>query len=448
MRPVPPLLLSLSLLAAGCRSPEDPVFIFGRAANADGSPLGGASLVLERGPLLSLFNAQRTPPPYAYAPYASATTEATGDFTLELLTADTQEWSSLDSLYYPLRVVVPLQDGQGVFITFSTQASPGDVELPQLRPWDARLRVDVGAEGPRLSFTAAPAPIETPPSARLGTRAIFGEGSTPGPGGLEKYELKTLVPEPLLRLDSGGAPLWLRRGEGLAWTPSAEVLEDFAAPQAQLRALSLGSWNFTPLASAFSYLDFRLEWRTAPVALPAGTRRPVSRGAACEPSPPGACPWTDGRLERVALTDAPGKPGPSRIEFTLEAPTRLRQAVIRGLAYNALPPGAKTLRMEGSAEGVSWVLLGEQRVEDGLAALPLEQMRGFYQEIEQPLLSVNPYGDPALDAFGEQPLFAELPLAETTAVRRVRLSLRLGEGDAARDVSLSALAEVSLFAAE
>ena len=101
---------------------------------------------------------------------------------------------------------------------------------------------------------------------------------------------------------------------------------------------------------------------------------------------------------------------------------------------------------EGSAEGVSWVLLGEQRVQDGLAALPLEQMRGFYQEIEQPLLSVNPYGDPALDAFGEQPLFAELPLAETTAVRRVRLSLRLGEGDAARDVSLSALAEVSLFA--
>jgi hypothetical protein len=444
MRPIPPVLLpllSLSLLAAGCRNPEDPVFIFGRAQKADGSPLGGLALGLERGPALHWSDDFEGMPPREYLPYGEAiTTEADGDFTLEALAGDLQAQEDFSYVSYPLRVVLPLQDGQGVFVTFDNMyGSQGDVELPPLRPWDARLSVDVGAQGPRLSF-AAPPSVELPPSA-----TPLRVGVSTGGDEYEPVDLSGLPPEPLLSLSSGGERLWWLRGTRDAWTPSPYVLEDFASPQAQLRALSLGQWYFSPLAALSGFLSFRLEWRTAPVPVPAGTLRPVSRGASCEPAPPGACPWTDGRLARVALPDTPEESAPPPLVITLDTPTRLRRAVLRGLEYGFISLDAKTLLVEGSVDGVSWTLLGEQRVQDVLAPRQ-ESLRFLYQDIERPLLSVNPYGDPPLDRFGEEPLYADVPLRDTEPVRQVRVRVRLDDGG--RDSPLIALAEMSLFATE
>ena len=444
MRPVPPLLLSLCLLTAGCRNPEDPVFIFGRALSAEGAPLGGLALTLERGPALR-WNDEEDTSPRAYAPYASAITEADGDFTLEAIAGDLQRVEDNSQLHHPLRVVLPLrEDGQGVFITFDNAiASLGDVELPPLRPWDARLGVDGGAEGPRLRFTAPPS-VELPPSAQPILYSFFSEDGTQ-----YEYPLTVLQPEPLVQLYSGAERLWLRRGTAEdGWSPGPFVLEDFASPRAQLRALSLGQWVFTPLASLSGNLAFREEWRTAPVALPAGSLRPVSRGARCEPepSPAGACPWTDGQLARVELPEDELDESRSRqLVLHFDTPVRLRRAVVRGLQYGFISLGAKTLFVEGSTDGLSWTRLGEQRVEDVLRQ-DQETVRYIYQQTETSLNSVNPYGDAPIDRFGEEPVYADVPLADTPPVRHVRVRVRLD--DEARDMTLRALSELSLFASE
>ncbi|RKH49410.1 hypothetical protein D7W81_41505, partial [Corallococcus aberystwythensis] len=109
-------------------------------------------------------------------------------------------------------------------------------------------------------------------------------------------------PEPLLWVTSGGELLWRQPGRTSPWTPGPYVLEDFALPRVQLRAASAGTWMYSPLGGEPGSVEFRLEWRTGAEPLPAGTLRPVSRGATCEPSFPDVCPWTDGLLTPVAFS--------------------------------------------------------------------------------------------------------------------------------------------------
>ncbi|RKG71980.1 carboxypeptidase regulatory-like domain-containing protein, partial [Corallococcus terminator] len=135
-------VLGLGLLAlthSGCeRYPEDPIFAYGRMRQLDGTPLAGAPLTLER---------RRDG---VYSPLSTATTEASGDFTFELLSGDVVNWHDINEQQSRLRLALPLDaSGRGMFVLLSMQ---DDVEFPTLRPWDAQPSVDVGPQGSAIAF--------------------------------------------------------------------------------------------------------------------------------------------------------------------------------------------------------------------------------------------------------------------------------------------------------
>ncbi|RKG94001.1 hypothetical protein D7X32_43115, partial [Corallococcus carmarthensis] len=136
------LVTSLALLASvttGCeRYAEDPIFGYGRALQRDGTPRSGETLTLER-----LDEA-------GFAPLATTITEASGDFTLEVLYGDVMRDSNSFSTLNRLRVALPLEaDGSGTFLTFAMR---DDVELPTLKPWDAHPVVSTSDQGPTVAF--------------------------------------------------------------------------------------------------------------------------------------------------------------------------------------------------------------------------------------------------------------------------------------------------------
>ncbi|RKI25504.1 hypothetical protein D7Y27_42260, partial [Corallococcus sp. AB004] len=132
------LVTSLGLLAfttAGCdRYPEDPIFAYGRALHRDGTPRSGETLTLER------------LEDDVFTPLTTATTEASGDFTLEMLSGDAVREEDYYRRSNRLRLALPLDaDGSGTFLSFTLQ---DDVELPTLKPWDARPIVGSSDQGP------------------------------------------------------------------------------------------------------------------------------------------------------------------------------------------------------------------------------------------------------------------------------------------------------------
>ncbi|NOK39641.1 hypothetical protein D7W79_42675, partial [Corallococcus exercitus] len=132
------LVTSLGLLAltsTGCeRYPEDPIFAYGRSLHRDGTPRAGETMTLER------LDDDR------YTPLATATTEASGDFTLEMLRGDAVRDADSYGSRNELRLALPLEaDGSGTFLSFSMQ---DDVELPTLKPWDAHPVVGSSDQGP------------------------------------------------------------------------------------------------------------------------------------------------------------------------------------------------------------------------------------------------------------------------------------------------------------
>jgi hypothetical protein len=309
------------------------------------------------------------------------------------------------------------------------------MELPPLQLWDARLTVGESPQGPTLSFAPAPPASELPPAGK--PRVIL--FSAPG----EEDETVTMpastTPEPIVLLLSGGERLWMEPGVSTPWVPSPYMLEDFANPEAQLRAASLGDWNFSPLGSTSSHVLFRQEWRTPHVPLPAGASRPISRGASCEPSFPEGCAFTDGRLTPVDFAELePFEAFPRFITVTLAEPTHLKRAVIRGLRLQHVFDGQERLKLEGSTDGEHWeplvdrVLLDRTRRE---AVLQSENER-----LAQDTAWNSPF-DEKLELFEDAPLFLDLPLETAEPVRQIRLSVQT-EGSSR---ALLSLAEVSLF---
>jgi hypothetical protein len=438
MRHLRHCLALLPLLAVGCRYPEDPVFAYGRALNADGSPQAGATVNVERAPPREpdftedgQLRPQTRP---VYSPYATSTVQANGDFTLQFLTGDVEDWvGDYEYIQYRFRASLPLKDGHGTFIAFTFS---GDMELPPLQPWDARLSVAEGAQGPTLSFAPAPPAPELPPSGK--PRIIFFSGYQG-----EEGEAVTMpgnsTPEPIVQLFSGDKRLWQQSGVGAPWVPGPYVLEDFASLEAQLRAVSLGFWSFSPLGTTGSYVQFRQEWRTPRVALPAGALKPVSRGAACEPSPSEVCPFTDGQLTPVDFSET-GAVGelPRALTLTLAEPTHLTRAVIRGLKHQHAFEGTERVRLEGSTDGEHWVTLVDHLLRQRT------RREAVLQSENQGLASDTAWNSPfddKLELFDEAPLFLELPLRTEEPVRHVRLSSEVDGGPRA----LFSLAEVSLF---
>jgi hypothetical protein len=424
------------LLAAGCRYPEDPFFAYGRVLQANGEPLAGATLTVERAPPRSwdMGEGQGPEVPPSFTPYGTSTTQANGEFTQQFLSGDVEQSASDGSDYvqYRFRLALPLENGEGTFLSFVFN---GDVELPTLQPWESRLTVAQSPAGPSLSFAPAPPTPELPPAGQVRTILLGSEGQ-------EQVTLHPTTPEPIVQLFTQGERLWLQSGVSAPWVPGPYVLEDFASPEAQLRAVSLGTWLFIPLGSAGSAVDFRQEWRTAWLPLPAGALRPVSRGASCQPSPPGACPWTDGQLAPVSLFSEEQGELPYSLVITLARPTRLSRAVIRGLEHAHVFVGTERLRLEGSVDGEHWLVLASTVLRTR------DRQEAVLQSVNETFAGNTAWDSPfdgPLEQFGRLPLFVEVPLESAEPVQHVRLQVDAESEELPGRRLLFSLAEVSLF---
>ncbi|RKG73205.1 hypothetical protein D7W79_26245, partial [Corallococcus exercitus] len=253
------------------------------------------------------------------------------------------------------------------------------------------------------------------------------------------------VPEPLLWVTSGGELLWRQRGMASPWTPSPYVLEDFAAPQVRLRAASMGEWLFSPLGGESSSVYFRQEWRTGAEPLPAGTLRPISRGATCEPSFPDVCPWTDGLLTPVDFWEKETDPRYHSVVITLPQPALPRRAVVRGLSYLQGWGGKDWLVLEGSVDGEQWQSLARVTLRDmsELERSLRDATFGYYAE---PTGGESPFGDGPLRLGAQEPVFQDVPLASVGPVRFVRMSVEsLIYDGTSPPAEFYTLSEVSIF---
>lgn len=425
----------LALLAAGCeRMPEDPVFIYGDVKHADGSPAGGTPLRVDRALDTSDGTYDVEGRVWNYEPYTEGTAEASGSFTLEALAGDTWYEGWRQEGYYAFvqhrfRVYPPLDAaGNGVFVAFFFQ---DDVELPPLQAWDSGLAV---GPGPSLTFNPAPPAPSTPPSATVPEAAV---------GSGVPVKVPASAPEPILQLHGGDGLVWQQEHVTSPWAVSPYVLEDFNGVAAQVRAVSVGQWYFSPLGAESSSLTFRQEWRGPHVALPVGTLRPVSRGMPCSPTPVDRpCPYTDGKLEGVLLRPpgAPGGDGELGVEsltVTLNAPTRLRRVVVRGLEQTISYQPRMEVVLEGSVDGGEWLPLGSFPV---VNFDPDDAARSVYQYALSDTEADSPFDGP-MELY-TPPVFLDAPLTGETPVRHVRLRVKSASGFAGR---LWRLGELSLF---
>jgi hypothetical protein len=440
------LLPLLSLAATGCEHyPEDPVFAYGKVLRADGSPVAGQTVAFDRGANPdTLSSSGEVYPLPDFQPFTTATTLPDGSFTLELTFGDLFEELSPGEQPrdFRFRTVSPLDEtGQAAIGSFAIRG--GDVELPPLRPWNTNLGLSSTAAGPAVTF-AAPPPVPERPLAARPTLNYDVDG-TP-------HEVDSSTPSAVVQLHGADGLVWQQLDASSPWVPSAYVLEDFAS-EAQVRALSVGSWHFQTLGGSSGSLDFRLEWRGGRVALPAGTRLPLSRGAACWPARDGACPWTDGKLAPVVLAPpiviGPDRPGPveppreppvfvKEVGVSLAAPTRVSRAVLRGLRVSESYPPQQTVVLQGSEDGTAWRTLarvpvpGRSSDEPPAFDLFLFARRGWTTD--------NPYDVPL--SVGDGPFFLEVPLTDPAPVRHVRLHVESVE---TAQMPLGGFSELSLF---
>jgi hypothetical protein len=436
MRHTRHLLTLLPLLAVGCRYPEDPLFTYGRVLHADGSPRANATVTIERAPprYMELEEDEDAPEkPPAFKPYGTATTQADGEFTHQFLYGDVEELDEYGapSIQYRFRMSVPQENGEGTFVSF---VFSGDVELPAIQPWEARFTVADSPAGPALSFSPAPAAAELPPTAKERT-VYFGNQIE------SQVAVPATTPEPIVQLFAGGERLWRQSGVKSPWAPGPYVLEDFAQPEAQLRAVSLGDWLFSPLGSPSSLVGFRQEWRTPRLPLASGALRPVSRGASCEPSPQEGCPWTDGQLTPVPFFTDDFDEAPYAFTLTLAEPKRLSRAVIRGLEYGHVFIGTERLRLEGSVDGEHWLPLATAVVRQ------LDRRKATLEGINESFADNTAWDSPfdgKLELYDRVPVYVDLPLETPEPVRHVRLQVE-AEGEEKSIRFLRSLAELSLF---
>nr|BDT33142.1 hypothetical protein MFMH1_28110 [Myxococcus sp. MH1] len=432
MRPsLPSLGLSavLLLLAPGCeRFQDDLIFVYGRLERRDGSsvtdgvvPYARTAHHEPRGEA----NVEYVMPEFIH--YGEGVTDGYGDFFLEMRYGDVQSANSPDpDLHQPFRFRAQWRDetGAGVFASFIFH---DDVELPTLRIWDSQLAVSSGAEGSVVSFGALP-PVPVPP--------LTGEYAMTSDENQDVIPNLPTTPEPALFIVDGGQPLFRVWAASSGWVANRFVLEDFAQPAVMLRAHSLGEFMFYPLGGKHSPLVFRVDWRTEELPLPPAGLRPVSRGATCRPAPSrGACPWTDGRLERVAL----GLKPVDALTLTLEEPRSLRHAVVRGAEGNFLG-----FVVEGSLDAEQWTRMGVLRNFAKDYVPPPLNRRGprAYNEQTQ--------WDSPFDgrfSWSQGPHFLEGPLEPVGPVRYVRLRPAGFDhaGEAQVSGEIQALGELSVF---
>lgn len=415
-------VLALAVALGGCeRYPEDPIFAYGEVQHADGSPRASLALTVERA--LPPLNPKPGDPPPDFQPYAEVTSGTDGRFILESLAGDTDVVEGKLEEFVPrFRLALPLEQGQSTWISFEQR---DDVELPTLRAWDSGLTRVEALSGPALAFAAPPPVPPMPPTASV-TSLIHEDGTS-------EPEVAP-DPEATIQLLSHDQVLWQERKPTSPWTPTPWLLEDFASPEAQVRAHTEGTWGFSPLGATSGSLMFRMEWRSERLPWPAGALRPVSRGATCLPATPEACPWTDGELTPVLLNKLLDT-YPRELGVALETPTRLSRAVIRGLDVSTSfdRPEEDLLILEGSVDGEQWTQLAS------VAPFQPEKITSIFSQTEHWTVD-SPFDPPLRTA--QHLLFLDIPLVDAPPMRQVRLFIQSARGD--RGV-LREVTELSLF---
>lgn len=421
--------LFVLLLASGCeRMQDESVFVYGRLERRDGTPVSGGVLPYAR----TKHEVPMGEGPYVFEPpdfsdYAEASTEASGDFFLEMRYGDVESVNTPNAWLQPYRFRASWRDEAGAAVVASFTFHD-DVELPTLRIWDSQLAVAPHAEGASVTFGAAP-PVPVPP--------ITGEYAQTSDLNQQVIDAYPTTPEAVLFVLSGAQPMFRAWTPASPWTLSRYVLEDFPQPAVMLRATSIGEFWFYPLGGKYSDLWFRMDWRTEEVPLAPGGLVPVSRGATCQPSPATGCPWTDGRLDAVSLG---GKPVEALV-VTLPESRKLRHVVVRG----AEGGNFSGFLLEGSEDAEHWTRLALLRnVPDGYTPPP--RIGGPWGQFEQMTQWDSPF-DGRL-SFIKGPHFLEAPVTEDAGpVRHVRLRA-VGFnyiGDPVPGATVATLAELSLF---
>ncbi|WP_342377205.1 hypothetical protein NVS55_38045 [Myxococcus stipitatus] len=430
MRRLLPSLCLLALLGAGCdRMPEDPVFVYGNLQHLDGSPYANVPVALERKAYSRAVYGPPSSTPETFTPYAEFQSDQRGDYVLEVLSGDTTHDNVDGFTEYRFRVAAPLEQGHGVYTSFQFW---DDAEVPPLRPWEPRLVVAPGQEGPVLSFAKAPPPPAKPYSAKLPQILL--------PGSLEMQEVDSLPPYPVVQLSGADGLLWEAHDPASPWQPNPYQLEDFPGVAAQVRAVSMGTWMFEPLGGSDSSVAFRVEWRGPREPLPPGTVRPVSRGAVCYPSPAdGPCPYTDGSLRSVRTKPESRDSGVSEVVVSWEDAVRPRRIVLRNLeVVLGYDPSIHVL-LEGSMDGSTWSPLADVLHQN----FDPQSLFGIFVNIAlDGTEDDSPYGDAPLDVL-HRARFFDVPLAGDRPARHVRL--RVESQDRSRTLPVFSLAELSVF---
>ncbi|QSQ17623.1 hypothetical protein [Myxococcus landrumensis] len=432
MRPWSLGLLLAALCGTGCEPfPDSPVYFYGLALREDGTPFSHTELRVD-GARPRSFSAPQDAPDFI--PHSESTTHANGAFALQVLAGDIQSRvegrnSRLRSTFRErYRVATPLENGRGAFISFTLLNGGGDSELPVMRTWAANLALSGSAEG--LALTFAPLPPE--PQAPLGV--VVDEDALP-PG--VPAPRSALIPLSTLELHGATGLLWQESEVSSPRRLPPWLLEDFASVEAQVRVMSAGRWNRTPVTAPESWLLFRLEWRSERLALPAGSLRPVSRGAACYPTLPAPCPFTDGALAPHSPEKLWPRPTPTtesvRVGVRLDTPTRVSRLVVRELRTSA-----EELVIEGSEDGEQWSELARRTL------APQDDRQTTGRNFREDGHADSPWDPPLLSSRLRPRFFLDLPLPDARPLRFIRLSPVWGGN---RLVGVEALAELSLFEA-
>ncbi|QSQ12323.1 hypothetical protein [Myxococcus landrumensis] len=429
MRGLTHSLALLALLCTGCeRMPEDPVFVYGTLQHLDGSPSAHAPVTLEHRPYtFDPYGPPSTPEPFT--PFREFQSDNRGDYVLEVLAGEAAHDDTRGFTEARFRVAMPLEQGHGVFTSFRFD---DDVELPPLRPWETRLVVSQGQEGPALSFAKAPPPLTQPFSAKLPQVVL--------PNGTEFQDIAPLVPVPVVQLLGPEGLVWEAHDPASPWQPNPYQLEDFPGVEAQVRSVTMGTWFFEPLGGSNSSVSFRVEWRGPRERVPSGTVRPVSRGATCYPSPVDApCAYTDGSLRIVQTKPESRGSGVEEVVLSWETSVRPRRIVLRNLEVVTGYDPAMHVLMEGSMDGITWAPLADVLHQNFDPASPFGQVINIALEGTE---ADSPYGDSPLDVI-RQARFFDMPLAGDVVVRHIRLRVR--SQDTSRTLPVYALSELSVF---
>ncbi|HZA50680.1 MAG TPA: hypothetical protein VE549_08060, partial [Myxococcaceae bacterium] len=157
-------------------------------------------------------------------------------------------------------------------------------------------------------------------------------------------------------LMASSRPLWREEKKEAPFTIDAALLEDFADIEARVNLLSLLASSGEP--TLFGPSGWYFQTAAGPtVAVSRGTPRvPVSRGAPCsvrgfrfDP-----CDLTDGILDFPAIT-IHRSGGPFPLVLALPNAARPSFALLRDFRTSGPP----VIRIDGSADGATWVQLGE-----------------------------------------------------------------------------------------